>query len=276
MIYPLVRELSLQTTPIRVTVKVSSRVLGFTEQAYYKWKREPLSKREIEEIELVEVLHELHEDDPEGGYRVLADDIKELGFQVAERRVWRLCSLAGIHSVIYSRKKRYKKAGPPVHDDHVKRNFTADEPNKLWLTDIPEHRTKEGKLYNCSIKDVFGNRIVGYANAPRMKAKLAVDALEMAVAHRGYPEGVIVHSDRGSQFRSRKYLKALKKYKLTGSTGRVGACGDNAAMESFFSLLQKNVFDRQQWETRDQLRLEGSNGLKVNTPENEDSGAWGN
>jgi len=256
MIYPLVRELALQTTPIRVPVKVSSRVLGFTEQAYYQWKRQPLSKREIEEAELVEVLHELHEDDPEGGYRVLADDIKELGFQVSERRVWRLCSLAAIHSIIYTRKKRYKKAGPPVHDDLVQRKFTAEAPNKIWLTDITEHRTKEGKLYNCSIKDVFGNRIVGYANSSRMKAKLAVDALEMALAHRGYPQGVVVHSDRGSQFRSRKFLKALKKYKLNGSMGRVGACGDNAAMESYFSLLQKNVFDRQVWDTRDQLRLE--------------------
>jgi len=256
MIYPLVRELALQTTPIRVPVKVSCRVLGFTEQAYYQWVRKPLSDREIEETEIISVLHELHEEDPEGGYRVLADDIKELGYEISERRVWRLCSLAGIHSVIYSRKKRYKKAGPPVHDDLVNRNFTADAPNELWFTDITEHRTKEGKLYNCSIKDAFGNRIVGYANAPRMKAKLAVDALEMAVAHRGYPEGVVVHSDRGSQFRSRKFLKALKKYKLNGSMGRVGACGDNAAMESYFSLLQKNVFDRQQWDTRDQLRLE--------------------
>lgn len=88
-----------------------------------------------------------------------------------------------------------------------------------------------------------------------MKARLAVNALEMAVAHRGNPEGVIVHSDRGSQFRSRKLRKALKKHKLHGSMGRVGACGDNAAMESFFSVLQKNVLDRQPWTSRLQLRL---------------------
>lgn len=78
-----------------------------------------------------------------------------------------------------------------------------------------------------------------------MKASLTVRALENALEQRGYPEGVIVHSDRGSQFRSRKFQKVLKRHKLRGSLGRVGACGDNAAMESFFSLLHKNVLDRQ-------------------------------
>ena len=96
---------------------------------------------------------------------------------------------------------------------------------------------------------------MGYAIDRRMKASLAVRALENAVVQRGYPEGVIVHSDRGSQFRSRKFQKALKRYQLRGSMGRVGACGDNAAMESFFSLLQKNVLDRKAWATREELRL---------------------
>ena len=85
------------------------------------------------------------------------------------------------------------------------------------------------------------NKIVGYAIDSRMKASLAVRALENALMQRGWPEGMVVHSDRGSQFRSRKFQKALKKHKLKGSMGRVGACGDNAAMESFFSLLQKNI-----------------------------------
>lgn len=128
-------------------------------------------------------------------------------------------------------------------------------PNTLWLTDITEHRTREAKVYLCAIKDVFSNRIVGYSIDSRMKARIAVNALEMAVAHRGRPTGVIVHSDRGSQFRSRRFLKALKRHGLTGSMGRVGACGDNAAMESFFALLQKNVLDRRSWSTREELRL---------------------
>ncbi len=182
-----------------------------------KWLKQPVSAREAEERELIAVLHQLHDDDPEGGYRVLADDITELGYTLSERRVWRLCRIAGIQSVFTTRKTRYKKAGAPVHDDLVNRQFSADGPNTLWLTDITEHRTREGKVYLCAIKDVFSNRIVGYSIDSRMKARIAVNALEMAVAHRGRPAGVIVHSDRGSQFRSRRFLKALKRHGLTGS-----------------------------------------------------------
>ena len=256
MIYPLVKEMAAVGAPVRVPVAVACRILGFSKQAYYKWLRQPVSAREAEERELIAVLRELHADDPEGGYRVLADDITELGYTVSERRVWRLCRVAGIQSVIVTRTSRYKKAGSPVHDDLVQRQFTAEGPNQLWLTDITEHRTREGKVYLCAIKDVFSNRIVGYSIDSRMKARIAVNALEMAVTHRGQPAGVIVHSDRGSQFRSRKFCKALKRHGLRGSMGRVGACGDNAAMESFFALLQKNVLDRQPWTTRHELRLE--------------------
>ncbi|KAB1640413.1 IS3 family transposase [Gulosibacter chungangensis] len=255
MMYPLVHELAAADVPVRVPVAVTCRVLGFSEQGYYQWLRRPVSDGDRSDAQLINVLRDLHEDDPEGGYRVLSDDLADLGYTVSERRVWRLCNMAGIQSVIVTRKGRYRQAGPPMHDDLVQRQFTADGPNQLWLTDITEHHTSEGKLYLCAIKDVFGNKIVGYSIASRMKARLAVEALEMAVAHRGNPVGVIVHSDRGSQFRSRKFLAALERHGLIGSMGRVGACGDNAAMESFFSLLQKNVLDRKPWATRRELRL---------------------
>ena len=223
MIYPLVKEMAAVGARVRVPVAVACRILGFSKQGYYKWLKQPVSAREAEEQELISVLHQLHNDDPEGGYRVLADDLAELGYELSERRVWRLCRVAGIQSVFTTRKTRYKKAGAPVHDDLVNRQFSADGPNELWLTDITEHRTREGKVYLCAIKDVFSNRIVGYSIDSRMKARIAVNALEMAVAHRGRPAGVIVHSDRGSQFRSRRFLKALKRHGLTGSMGRVGA-----------------------------------------------------
>jgi len=255
MIYPLVREMAAAGAQVRVPVAVACRVLGFSEQAYYQWLQSPKSAREIEEEHLIEVLRELHEEDPEGGYRVLADDLHDLGYQISERRVWRLCKIADIQSVIVKRKRRYPQAGEPVGDDLVQKDFTAGDLDEKWLTDITEHWTGEGKLYLCAIKDVCSNRIVGYAIDRRMKASLAVRALENAVVQRGYPEGVIVHSDRGSQFRSRKFQNALKRYQLRGSMGRVGACGDNAAMESFFSLLQKNVLDRKAWATREELRL---------------------
>jgi transposase InsO family protein len=104
-------------------------------------------------------------------------------------------------------------------------------------------------------KDVFSNRIVGYSIDSRMKSRLATTALGSAVARRGAVAGCILHSDRGSQFRSRKFVHALHRHSMVGSMGRVGAAGDNAAMESFFSLLQKNVLDRRRWDTRGQLRI---------------------
>jgi putative transposase len=151
------------------------------------------------------------------------------------------------------------RPGPPVHDDRVNRVFTATAPNQLWLTDITEHRTAEGKLYLCAVKDVHSNRIVGYSIDSRMKSRLAVTAIDNAVARRAAGgvdvAGCIVHSDRGSQFRSRKFVHILNRHQLSGSMGRIGAAGDNAAMESFFALLQKNVFDRRAWATRQQLRI---------------------
>ncbi len=155
------------------------------------------------------------------------------------------------------RKAHGKTPGPAVHDDLVQRVFSAPAPDMVWLTDITEHPTVEGKLYCCSIKDVFSNRIVGYAFGPRMTAQLAVRALRSAIARRR-PEGtVVVHSDRGGQFRSRAFRAALKANGLVGSMGRVAAAADNAAMESFYALLQKNVLNRRRrWRTRDELASE--------------------
>lgn len=160
---------------------------------------------------------------------------------------------------MFGKKKRGKgkgkEPGPPVHDDLVQRDFTAGATNQLWLGDITEHWTGEGKLYLCAFKDVYSNRIVGYSIDSRMKSRLAVAALDNAVARRGDVAGCVVHTDRRSQFRSRKFVRALGGHDMVGSMGRVGAAGDNAAMESFFSLLQKNVLNRRTWRTRDELRI---------------------
>ena len=156
---------------------------------------------------------------------------------------------------VQSRKRGLNpKPCPPVHHDLVERDFIATQINTKWLTDITEHPTSEGKLYMCAIKDCASNKIVGYSLDARMTSELAVAALRNAIALRS-PSGAIVHSDRGSQFRSRKCVLALDQAGLLGSMGRVATCADNAAMESFFSLLQKNVLDRKRWDTRDELRL---------------------
>ena len=164
---------------------------------------------------------------------------------------------AGGHGSANPRARKGSKPGTPAHDDLVRRDFTATAPNQLWLTDLTEHRTREGKLYLCAIKDVFSNRIVGWSIDSRMKARLVVAAIEMAVARRdGDVAGCVLHSDRGSQFRARKVHRTLTRHQMVGSMGQVGAAGDNAAMESFFALLQRNVLDRQSWATRNELRIE--------------------
>ncbi len=250
MTYPLVLDLAADG----IAVAVTCRVLGFSTQAFYKWCQDPVSQRDWDDAHLINAAFTIHADDPAFGYRFIADELPSRGITAGENRVQRLCSQQRIWSAFAKKRGLSRKSGPPVHDDLVAREFAADRPDKLWLTDITEHHTDEGKLYLCAIKDCFGGRIVGYSIDSRMTSELAVAALRNAIALRG-PAGTIVHSDRGSQFRSRRFVELLSAKGLRGSMGRVGACGDNAAMESFFSLLQKNVLDRQRWASRDELRM---------------------
>jgi len=252
MMFPLVLELAADRIPIAVTC----RVLKFSKQAFFKWRANPVSRRDWDNAHLTNAAVDLHRDDPAFGYRFISDEIEaESGLSASERRVWRLCSDQRLWSVFSKKRGLNRKAGPPVHDDLVLRDFTAEKLNQLWLVDITEHWTDEGKLYMCAIKDVASNRIVGYSIDSRMTAELAAAALRNAVALRN-PSGTTLHSDRGSQFRSRKFVELLKECGITGSMGRVGACADNAAMESFFSLLQKNVLNKKRWQSRQELRLE--------------------
>lgn len=252
MIYPLVRELAGDGIPVAVTC----RVLKIARQPYYRWLKEPVTDVEWNEAHLANAIFDAHRDDLEFGYRFLADEARAAGFKTCDRTVWRICRDNAWWSV-FGKPKAYRKAKPgtPAYDDLVLRNFKSAEPNALWLADITEHRTAEGKLYLCAIKDVFSNRIVGWSIDGRMKARLVVNAIEMATARRGDVAGCILHSDRGSQFRSRKVHQALLRHRMVGSMGQVGSAGDNAAMESFFALLQRNVLDRRRWATREALRI---------------------
>ena len=239
-----------------IPVAVSLRVLKLSRQPYYRWRKHQVTEAELVEAYRANALLDAHRDDPEFGYRFLAAEAAEAGEVMCERTAWRICRDNRWWSVFGKKRgKNGKRPGPPVHDDLVKRDFSADDVNELWLTDITEHWTDEGKLYLCAIKDVFSGRIVGYSISDRMKARLAVNALDNAISRRRVAAGCIVHSDRGSQFRSRKFVHALNSHHLIGSMGQVGAAGDNAAMESFFALLQKNVLDRKRWRTRVELRI---------------------
>jgi transposase InsO family protein len=174
-----VKELAVDGVPVTVTC----RVLKLARQPYYRWLDKPVTDAVLEEAHRANALFDAHRDDPEFGYRFLADEARGVGALMADRTVWRICRDNRWWSVFGKKRGRGRKAGPPVHDHLVSRNFTATGPNRPWLADLTEHATSEGKLYLCAIKDVFSNRIVGYSIDARMKSRLAVTTLESAVAY---------------------------------------------------------------------------------------------
>lgn len=266
---PLVSELAVDGIPVTVTC----RVLKIARQPYYRWLASPVTPAELDEAYRANALFDAHKDDPEFGYRFLADEAREAGESMAERTAWRNCCDMGWWSAFRKKRGRNgKKPGSPVHDDlcavtdekgRIRHQFNADAVNQLWIGDITEHRTGEGRLSLRAFKDVYSNRIVGYSIDSRMKSSLAVTALNNAVARRAEVAGCVVHTDRGSQFRSRTFVHALNRHGMVGSMRRVAATGDNAPMESFFALLQKNVLDRRSWppaKTCGSRSRPGSNG----------------
>lgn len=195
-----------------------------------------------------------------GSPRVHAELTLGLGLPVNLKRVARLMRQAGIQG-LYRRRRR----GCTVRDpeatpsaDLVNRNFTATEPNRLWITDITEHATGEGKLYCAAVIDAYSRLVVGWSIAEHMRTELVTDALGMAIIRRrpdnaSNGPGTILHSDHGSQYTSWAFGRRLRDAGLLASMGTVGDCYDNAMMESFWGTLQLEVLDRQTWDTRTQL-----------------------
>lgn len=181
MMFPLVLDLTADRIPVTVTC----RVLGFSKQAFYQWKASPVSHRDWDDAHLINAAIDIHHDDPEFGYRFITDELTEHGWKASRNRVNRLCTQQRLWSAHARKRGRSRRPGPPVHDDLVQREFTAAAPNRLWLTDITEHPTGEGKLYLCAVKDACSKPIVGYSMNERMSAQLAVSALGNAVALRG-------------------------------------------------------------------------------------------
>jgi transposase InsO family protein len=250
--FPLVRGLADEGFPVVLTCGV----LGFARQSYYEWIAGPASERDWNDTHLANEVLGLHFEDPPFGYRLLADELRDRRHEVGENRVHRICKEHRIRSTTTKKGRKFagKTPGPDLSDDLVQRDFSADTPNQLWLTDFTEHPTLTSKLYLASLKDVFSNRIVGYALSPRPTADLACASLRHALARRS-PDGlVIVHSDRGGPFRSRSFERMLSMNDLRGSMGRVASAADNAAMESYHSLLERNVLDQQRvWKSREEL-----------------------
>jgi putative transposase len=238
-----------------VRVAVACRMLGVSTSGYYEWCGRPPSLRAVADEALSAQIREIHACS-RGTYgvpRVHAELRLGRGLHCGRKRVARLMRAARLCGIYRRRGKRPAPAAP-VHDDLVRQRFVAEAPDRLWLTDITEHPTREGKVYLAAVLDVYARRIVGWSIADHLRAELVVDALEMARwRRRPAPGRTVLHSDRGAQYTSWAFGHRLRDAGLLGSMGRVGSAYDNAMMESFFSTLQRELLDRRQWATRKEL-----------------------
>jgi putative transposase len=234
---------------------VACRVLEVSTSGYYEWRSRPASARDLGDAHLMNEIRDLHRT-ARGTYgvrRIHAELRLGRRHLIGHGRVERLMRLAGLQGV-HRRKWRHGGSGrlPAVFEDRVKRVFHADAPDRLWVTDITQHRTGEGWIYCAAVVDVFSRRCVGWSIADHLRTELVVDAIDMA-RWRRRPVGTVVHSDRGTQFTSWLFGTKLREAGLMGSMGKVASAYDNALMESFFGSMQIELLDRSSWETRAEL-----------------------
>jgi putative transposase len=224
-------------------LKIMTRVLSVTKVGYLAWKRRRPSARKQEDDVLREEIKVIHTNSKRTyGAPRIKSSLADKGKTVSRRRTNRLMREAGCETKY---RKRFvhttnSKHSSVIAENKLNREFQADKPNQKWVTDITYLDTSEGWLYLAVVMDLFSRLIVGWAFANTLETKLVLDALVMARAHRK-PDavtGLLHHSDRGSQYASGEYRKALNELKATCSMSRKGNCWDNAVMESFFSTLK--------------------------------------
>ena len=232
---------------------VTCRVLNISTSGYYEWRSRGPSARDLADAHLIERLRQVHARSRQtyGVRRCHAELRLGAGLRIGHKRVWRLLRLAGLQGV-HRRRWRHSRPAEAVWEDRVQRKFRADGPDKLWFTDITQHRTGEGWVYCAAVLDVYSRRIVGWSIADHLRTELVVDALEMA-RWRRRPTGTIVHSDRGAQYTSWLFGHRLREAGLLGSMGKVACAYDNSVMESFFGSMQIELLDRRSWTTRADL-----------------------
>jgi len=237
---------------------VACRVLRVSRSGYYEWRDRPVSDRARENELLVKYIEQIHADSRNtyGSPRVHAELTLGLGIPVNRKRVARLMRQAGIQG-LYRRKRSWTTVRDPAAEpapDLVNRHFTVDTPDRLWITDITEHPTGEGKVYCAAVMDACSRLIIGWSINSHMRTELVTDALGMAIIRRKPAnDSTILHSDHGSQYTSWAFGQRLRAAGLLASMGTVGDCYDNAMMESFWGTLQLEILDQQQWKTRDEL-----------------------
>ena len=240
---------------------VSSRVPGVSEAWFYKWRRRPAepTKREVRRMQLEErIAHFFRESGETYGSPRITLDLWAEGWQVSVNTVAEVMAELGLQGRKPPRRRRSltrqgkRRASP----DLVHRKFDAIAPDVLWVGDMTEIETDEGKLYLATVLDLFSRRLLGYAMGAHHDAALVGASLKMAAATRGgQVDGVIFHSDRGSEYTSEAYNNLCDRLGVVQSMGKVGSALDNAAAESFNSLIKVEYIHRHHFATRAEARL---------------------
>jgi transposase InsO family protein len=209
------------------------------------------SNQAVRRILLADTIKEIHlaSRSTYGSWRMRAALFHERGLVVNRKLIRRIMTEQGLYGLPPGKKTRRNLVNVATSEDLVNRNFTASCMNSLWLTDVTEHKTREGTLYCCVVLDQYSRRVVGWAIDRRNEATLVNDALTMAASSRVTSPTTILHSDHGSGFTSWSFTQSLKHHKLLGSMGTVGDCFDNAPMESFWGSMQIELLNRKTWMT---------------------------
>ena len=233
----------------------SCRLLGVSQSGYYAWRNRPASRRQRDDMVLLaHIRSAFHVSNETSGSPRMMYELQDVGLSVGRRRIARLMRDNGLKA---RQKKRFKRTTDSHHDPPVAANlldgdFTAAAPNEKWAADISYIWTAEGWLYLAVVMDLYARRIVGWATSDRLKRDLAIQALRRAVAVRQPPPGLIHHSDRGSQYCSYEYRKALKDIGAVASMSGKGNCYDNAVVETFFKTIKSELIWRTAFQTRRQ------------------------
>ena len=243
-----------QLSDAGLPTKACCRTLGVSAPGYYKYKHRPMAPTQMRRVWLTALIREVHTASrgTYGSRRVHAELTLGMGVHVSERLVAVLMSMnriAGLPSV--GKVKRLR--GVVTADDLVNRKFHRPHPNELWVTDITEHPTREGKVYCCAVLDAFSRRIIGWSIDTVQDSNLVVNALDMAIKNRNPSPGGVVHADHGVQFTSWAFTNRIKEAGLMPSFGSVGDGLDNAMMESFWSSMQIELLNRKRRKTRIEL-----------------------
>ncbi|WP_150462762.1 IS3 family transposase [Nesterenkonia ebinurensis] len=238
-------------------VQVACRVLSVAESGYYAQRHRAPSQRQIRHAWLTEVITEVHAAS-HGRYgirRVHAELTLGKGISVDHLQVGLLMQRAGLKGL--TGRRRWKRILPDqISTDLVKRNFPRQEPNRLWVTDLTEHRTREDKVFCCVVLDTFSRRVVGWSIDSSPTAALATNALGMAIDTRlgaNAEPGTVIHSDQGVQFGSWAFTTRAKAAGRLPSMGSVGDCYDHSMIEAFWSRMQVELLDTLIWNTRIEL-----------------------